>query len=475
LKEEARESSKPAVRGRARLRGALLGVFACLVSAIGSAQLNAAQERYDYDALGRLIRVIDEQGRVTEYVYDAAGNILQVIRGDAPVAAPTVSAISPDLIRVGQTRQIRLSGTDLMGAIVSSPGTGLTIGLVSATPTELVLTVIARADAVIGPRQLTVANTVGATFATLNVRPRLALSTAPELIVIPPDSVAHAVVVRLSDADPAPLIFNLSTTATGIASLSPSTVTVPPGQTEFQVAITGMQAGRAFFSISSSALDAVQTFFVFVAANSAPRSALLGVYLPSAVAAPALVPSPLVGVHSPPAAIDTPISLPAPVLGVYSPAPPSNAPVALSSPLVGVHASPPGINVPVAVPSPLLGVSLPAAPQGITSLAGSVLGLAFGATPQKVEPVTVLAGSTVTLTVMGFALGSITGIALNPAMGITVTGPIQFGPDGSSASVSISIAPGTAATAREVVVSGTSGRIEFSDPRGSIVNVVGAP
>jgi len=41
--------------------------------------------------------------------------------------------------------------------------------------------------------------------------------------------------------------------------------------------------------------------------------------------------------------------------------------------------------------------------------------------------------------------------------------------------VSISIASGTAATAREVVVSGTSGRIEFSNPRGSIVNVVGGP
>jgi len=50
--------------------------------------VQAGEERYDYDALGRLVRVIDEQGRVTEYVYDAAGNILQVIVSGTGSAQP---------------------------------------------------------------------------------------------------------------------------------------------------------------------------------------------------------------------------------------------------------------------------------------------------------------------------------------------------------------------------------------------------
>src|SRR2546425_1234908 len=66
---------------------------------------DAGQERYDYDALGRLIRVIDEQGRVTEYVYDAAGNLLQVITGGT-AQAPTVTAITPTSIRLSNADTI---------------------------------------------------------------------------------------------------------------------------------------------------------------------------------------------------------------------------------------------------------------------------------------------------------------------------------------------------------------------------------
>src|SRR5437870_10586029 len=79
---------------------------------------DAGQERYDYDALGRLIRVIDEQGRVTEYVYDAAGNLLQVITGGT-AQAPTVTAITPTSIRRGETKQFQFPGTDMTGTTVT--------------------------------------------------------------------------------------------------------------------------------------------------------------------------------------------------------------------------------------------------------------------------------------------------------------------------------------------------------------------
>lgn len=430
-------------------------IAACAVGLSAALSAVAADKRYDYDPLGRLIRYVDEQGRVTQYVYDAAGNILRVFRGDAAQAPPTVTAITPDFTRQGQTRQLRLSGSDLLNAVVRSSDPELSVGFNSASPTELVITVSTRADAAIGPKQLTVTNSLGSTSATLNVRPALTLITVPGLVVVPPDSLAHAVVLRLSDADTAPIVFNVSSNAPGVASVSPSSVTLLPGQTEVQVAVTGFQLGRTLLNVSSPALSAAQTFSVFVAGNSSPRSALVGVYLPSISTAPALTPAPLLGIYSPAAPINAPALVPTPVLGVYSPAQPA--------------------NVSAAIPSSLVGVSVESTPQGPTSLASSTLGLAFGPTPQRVSPITVTSGNTVTLTVLGFALDTLTSITLNPATGITVTGPIQFSPDGSSASVTISVAAGTAASAREVVVSGASGRIEFSDSRGSVINVIGAP
>ena len=59
----------------ARLAFCGLTLFFLLFAAVTGAS------RYDYDALGRLIRVIDEQGRVTEYVYDPAGNLLHETKG----------------------------------------------------------------------------------------------------------------------------------------------------------------------------------------------------------------------------------------------------------------------------------------------------------------------------------------------------------------------------------------------------------
>ena len=53
-----------------------------------------AQEiRYVYDELGRLIAVMDEQGRTAIYEYDEVGNLLAIRRTDAtgPVAITFVN------------------------------------------------------------------------------------------------------------------------------------------------------------------------------------------------------------------------------------------------------------------------------------------------------------------------------------------------------------------------------------------------
>ena len=89
-----------AIRALAWLLALVLGLLCA------TAVVYAAQERYDYDALGRLIRVIDEAGRVTEYVYDPAGNILQVVTG-ASAQAPSVASTTPSALRRGETKPRR--------------------------------------------------------------------------------------------------------------------------------------------------------------------------------------------------------------------------------------------------------------------------------------------------------------------------------------------------------------------------------
>ena len=110
MQEEARDSPSSRGKGRGPFPAAFLCAVACLVGAIGSAELNAGEERYDYDALGRLVRVIDEQGRVMQYVYDAAGNILQVITGGT-AQPPAVTSINPTSIVRGETKQVSITGS----------------------------------------------------------------------------------------------------------------------------------------------------------------------------------------------------------------------------------------------------------------------------------------------------------------------------------------------------------------------------
>src|SRR5690349_13090507 len=63
----------------------------CVFALVFSVAVEAGDIRYDYDELGRLVRVTDDQGRSAVYIYGPTGNMLQIFREDTPVGAPTVS------------------------------------------------------------------------------------------------------------------------------------------------------------------------------------------------------------------------------------------------------------------------------------------------------------------------------------------------------------------------------------------------
>ena len=102
---------------------------------------NPAQSdvRYIYDALGRLIAVIDTGGDTATYSYDAVGNLLAIDRFATTTVA--VIAFTPATGPVGTT--VTISGTGFSATPASNTvtfnGTGATVS--SASTTQLVVTV----------------------------------------------------------------------------------------------------------------------------------------------------------------------------------------------------------------------------------------------------------------------------------------------------------------------------------------------
>ena len=146
---------RPSIRNRqSAIRNRLCAglLLALLLPAVSA----PAQEiRYLYDALNRLVGVVDQQGNAAEYVYDAVGNLLQIKRFDVdPNAAVSITLVSPSKGSVGTPVQIfgkGFSPTPSQNTVTFGGGTA---PVTAATATRLTTTV--PAGATTGPLTVTV-------------------------------------------------------------------------------------------------------------------------------------------------------------------------------------------------------------------------------------------------------------------------------------------------------------------------------
>lgn len=253
-----------------------------------SISLLAAEQRYDYDALGRLVRSIDGASS-TDYVYDSAGNLLQVIGGTG-VVPPSVSGVSPGAIRRGVTATVTVSGAGLAHATVSSPSQELVIGSVKSLANSVEFALTVSGNAPLGTHTFTISNAGGTVSASLSVDPLLPrLAVTPVPLAVPPDSVARSFSIVLSNADSVAHTVNLSVSNPGIATVSPASITIPAGQISAQASVTGLSGGSSTLSLASPTLQTVQTpiyvtaEFVGINTSNAP---LVGVMLETPPAPP---------------------------------------------------------------------------------------------------------------------------------------------------------------------------------------------
>lgn len=265
---------------------ALVSLLAVLFLAAFAAILNpahaAGEERYDYDGLGRLVRVISSSGVITEYVYDAAGNITAVVRG-AAAPPPTLTSISPDSIRRGAQLRVTLTGTNLQNAALQATDRELSISGVSRTDTSMAFDLAASRQATLGPSALRVSSAAGAATININVRPVLpTVELSPLPIAAPPDGRNATVDIVLSNADDQPHVVALTMAQTAIATVSPASLTIPAGQTRTSFFVAGQSSGNTELRLDSATLgNSVYPVFIladFVGINTA-RANLVGVYL----------------------------------------------------------------------------------------------------------------------------------------------------------------------------------------------------
>jgi YD repeat-containing protein len=232
-----------------------------------AAAVNAGQERYDYDALGRLIRYINPAGEATEYVYDAVGNILAVRR--IPARPPQITNVPVDSVRQGTPTTVTVSGTDLLGATVITTVDGIHITDLQSTATGVTFLLTVDDGVTLGPQPFTISSSTGSVGFNLNVQPALPrIIVTPSPVVLAPGETAN-LRVSLSNADQKNYQLALTIGDPSVATLSATALDFPAGQTEATVNVTAVGHGSTFVDLTAAALAPVKSG-IYISENEPP-------------------------------------------------------------------------------------------------------------------------------------------------------------------------------------------------------------
>lgn len=152
---------------------------------------SAANARYLYDDIGRLIKVVDSFGNEVDYSYDAVGNIIPISRVSAPgSSALAVLDFAPQIGAIRAT--VTIQGQNFSNAPLSNAVTFNGVPAIVVTATTSQLTVTVPTSATTGPIAVTVNGSTATTTspytvvtspAVLSVNPQFAVSSSAASII----------------------------------------------------------------------------------------------------------------------------------------------------------------------------------------------------------------------------------------------------------------------------------------------------
>jgi YD repeat-containing protein len=152
-------------------RSKLLGFVGLFVLGIvpALAQSNPLVQ-YFYDDLGRLSRVVDQNGNSAAYNYDAVGNLLSIARTTVPANnGLAILNFNPQQGPVGTSFTIQGQGFNPTPSADAVQFNGVSAAVIAATATSLTLT--APTGATTSPNSVTVAGTTASSDTNFTVIP----------------------------------------------------------------------------------------------------------------------------------------------------------------------------------------------------------------------------------------------------------------------------------------------------------------
>jgi hypothetical protein len=236
---------------------------------LAASALQAAEQRYDYDPLGRLIRAVGD-GTAVEYAYDPAGNLLSVASGE--IQPPVISSGHLGDFRQNTFREVVVNGERLSNISIRATHPGIRFDNLVVSHTSLSFKLSVAPDVPVGAHQLVFENASGTATVGLNVLPAWRVVVDPQPIAVPPDSVARKFFVRLAEPETQDLTFSLATLVPTIAKSLATSVTIPAGATTAEIGVIGVANGTTVLRLSHTSFIIPIESHVIVSAGAGSQT-----------------------------------------------------------------------------------------------------------------------------------------------------------------------------------------------------------
>ena len=162
-------------------------VFLAITLSFGTLFAQQSRIYYFYDDLGRLIRIVDENGNAATYHYDAVGNVLSITRETGVPNTTAVTGVSSSSVDRGTTATITIDGFNFSCSSVSVATPGVTLSNVRILFDQIVLTVTISPTAVVGSAPLQVecdGGLIPVPFTIIDTAPTVTITSPTEQTMI---------------------------------------------------------------------------------------------------------------------------------------------------------------------------------------------------------------------------------------------------------------------------------------------------